>query len=318
MRRFWSVFGVGLVALAVSMASASVARSAVQRMNLSQIKKGNYSSIQGTWKSTSGVRISVSGNQMKIHVGSEGNITLRGLRVVQTDFAHSANFGGYRAKAQLSRGQLIFYPGTLPHLFYLVFAPKGTSIKDWSGYTVPSNVAKPRIYIDGDPGMRAVSNDGANHESSVMYNAARVAANVRPAVRSHACSAQHYYHLGASGWRSGTTRDPAAESLVTSTYAHGSCHPIALRSWVQVASQVFTGDENDGNLDNTGNSGSFSGPGFRGTWRHFKTVQVSRTCGSGEPGVAPQSTPYGWFSLRAADLNGRLLATATLKLRLAC
>jgi hypothetical protein len=314
-RRLWSVFGVGLVALAVSMASATVARSAVQqRMNLSQIKVGNYSSVQGTWKSTSGVRISISGDEMKVHVGSEGNITLRGLRVVQTDFAHSANFGGYRATAQLARGRLTFYPGTLPHLFYLVFAPQGTSIKDWSGYTVPSNIAKPRIYIDGDPGTHAIRNDGANHESSVMYDAPRAAANTRSGARSPACLIQHYY----LGWRSGATGDPADESLVVSTNAHGSCRPIALRSWIQVASQVFTGDENGGNLDHTGNSGSFSGPGFRGTWRHFKTVQVPRTCSSGEPGVAPQSTPYGWFALRATDLNGRLLATATLKLRLAC
>ncbi len=110
---------------------------------------------------------------MRIHVGSEGNITLQGPHVVRTSFANSSNFGGYKAKAELTRRQLVFYPGTLPHLFYLVFAPKGTVIKDWSGYTVPSNTSKPRIYIDGDPGEHATRNDGANHESSVMYNTGR-------------------------------------------------------------------------------------------------------------------------------------------------
>jgi hypothetical protein len=291
--------------------------SAVQRMNLAQIARGNYSSVQGTWKSTGGIRISVRGNEMKIHVGSAGDITLRGLRVVQTDFANSANFGGYRAAAELARGQLVFYPGTLPHLFYLVFAPQGSSIKDWSGYTVPSKTSKPRIYIDGDPGGHATRDDGASHENSVMYNTELV--NAQSTARPHACSVQRYHNSGR-GWKSGTTRDPADESLKVTTYARGSdsCRPFPLRRWVLIASQVFTGEQNAGNLEKTGNGGSFSGPGFRGTWKHLETVQVPDTCGSGLPNAPLASTDYGWFSLRATDLNGTLLATATLKLRLAC
>jgi hypothetical protein len=144
-------------------------------------------------------------------------------------------------------------------------------------------------------------------------------ANTQSTARRHACSVQHYYS-SISGWKRGTAHDPADESLKATTYADGSgsCHPLALRRWIQIASQVFTGDENEGNLENEGNGGSFSVPGFRGTWRHLKTVQVPHTCGSGVPHTPLMSTLYGWFSLRVFDLNGGLVDTGTLKLRLAC
>jgi hypothetical protein len=252
---------------------------------------------------------------MKIHDGSAGDITLRGLRVVQTDFANSSNFGGYTATSELTGGRLVFYPGTLPHLFYLVFVPRGTSIKDWSSYTVPSNTSKPRIYIDGDPGEHATHNDGASHESSVMYNTG----SAKSTARAHVCSVQRYYSSTA-GWTRGTARYPADESLKATTYARGSdsCHPLALRRWFQIDNQVFTGEENEGNLETAGNSGSFSVSGFSGTWRHLKTVQVPRTCDPGLPNTPLMSTSYGWFSLRVSDRNGTPIATATLKLRLAC
>jgi hypothetical protein len=133
MRRFWSVLGVGLVGLTVAMASANAASPTLQRMNLGQIAKGNYSSVQGTWQSTGGVRISVSGSHMKIHDGAAGNVTLRGLHVVQTDFANSANFGGYTATTELTRGRLVFYPGTLPHLdFRDLRRPLGLMVTGWA------------------------------------------------------------------------------------------------------------------------------------------------------------------------------------------
>jgi hypothetical protein len=144
-------------------------------------------------------------------------------------------------------------------------------------------------------------------------------ANTQSSARRHPCSVQRY-HSSISGWKRGAAHAPADESLKATTYAHGSssCHPLALRRWLRIANQVFTGEENEGNLGNVGNGGSFSGPGFRGTWRHLKTVQVPHTCDPGLPHHPLVSTLYGWFSLRVSDLNGRLLDTATLKLRLAC
>jgi hypothetical protein len=62
-------------------------------------------------------------------------------------------------------------------------------------------------------------------------------------------------------------------------------------------------------------NGSFSGPGIQGTWRHVKTVQVPDTCGDEGSSF---STPYGWFNLHVSDLDGRLIGTGTVKLRLAC
>lgn len=130
--------------------------------------------------------------------------------------------------------------------------------------------------------------------------------------RRHACSVQSHY-LGSEShynWSRGKAHDPADESLKTTSYAYGSgsCQPIAFRRWLQLINLV---SEHPGN-------GSFSGPGIRGRWRHIKTVQIPHTCGTGLPSAPLVSTLYGWFSLRVSDLDGRLVGTGTLKLRLAC
>lgn len=125
------------------------------------------------------------------------------------------------------------------------------------------------------------------------------------------CSVQHRY-LGSRShyrWRRGTAQNRADESLKTTTYRYGpgSCHRIAFRRWRQIISLVFAHQGH----------GSFSGPGIIGSWRHIKTLEVPHTCeGDGSP--ASESAPYGWFALRVSDLDGRLIGTGTVKLRLAC
>jgi hypothetical protein len=138
-------------------------------------------------------------------------------------------------------------------------------------------------------------------------------ASARPAVQRHACAVQHRY-LGAGSkfhWWRGTSSNPADQSLRTTTYRYGSgpCARIAFGRWRQIINLTF----NQG--DNGKAKGSFSGPGFQGTWRHIKTVQVPNTCGDEGSTFA---TPYGWFALRVSNLNGRLIGTGTMKLRLAC
>jgi hypothetical protein len=139
-----------------------------------------------------------------------------------------------------------------------------------------------------------------------------VAAGAQSTDHRHACSIVHRY-LGAHGhfkWTRGITHDPAAETLRTTSYAYGSdsCHPIAFQRWFQIINLVFARQERG--------HGSFSGPSITGTWRHLRTVQVPKTCGG--DGGSLSSTPYGWFSLRVSDLDGRLIDTGTVKLRLAC
>jgi hypothetical protein len=126
-----------------------------------------------------------------------------------------------------------------------------------------------------------------------------------------ACSVQHHF-LGARSnfhWWRGTSRNPADESLKTTTYAYGSgsCARIAFRRWTQLMNLAF-GHFLQGH-------GSLSAPGIRGTWRHIRTVQVPNTC---EGDGSSSSTPYGVFGLRISNLSGRLLGTGTAKLRLAC
>ena len=125
----------------------------------------------------------------------------------------------------------------------------------------------------------------------------------------HACSVQHRY-LGSRShdrWWRGVAHDRGDESLKTTTYAYGSgsCRRIAFGRWRQIINLVFAHQGN----------GSFSDPGIQGTWRHVKTVQVPDTCGDEGSSF---STPYGWFNLRVSDLDGRLIGTGTVKLRLAC
>lgn len=138
-----------------------------------------------------------------------------------------------------------------------------------------------------------------------------VAAGAHSTDHRHVCSVQHRY-LGANGhfrWTRGLTHDPAAETLRTTSYAYGAhtCHPIAFRRWFKIINLVFA-HQGKGH-------GSFSGPGITGTWKRLRTIEIPRTCGGGG---SLSSTPYGWFSVRVADLNGRLIATGTVKLRLAC
>jgi hypothetical protein len=135
-----------------------------------------------------------------------------------------------------------------------------------------------------------------------------VAAGAQSTDHRHVCSVVHRY-LGAHGWTRGVPHDPGAETLRTTSYAYGSdsCHPIAFQRWLQIINLVFAHQELG--------HGSFSGPSITGEWRHLKTVQVPKTCGDGG---SLSSTPYGWFSLRVSDLDGRLIDTGTVKLRLAC
>jgi hypothetical protein len=138
-------------------------------------------------------------------------------------------------------------------------------------------------------------------------------ASAKPTGHRHACSVQHRF-LGAGShdhWWRGTAKNPADESLKTTTYRYGSgsCSRVAFGRWIQIMDQAF------GHFPHS--HGKFSAPGIRGTWRHIRTVQVPHTSvGSGAGSLGP--TPYGWFSLRFSDLTGRLIGTGTAKLRLAC
>jgi hypothetical protein len=137
------------------------------------------------------------------------------------------------------------------------------------------------------------------------------AQSAQPTAHRRACSVQHRF-LGSRShdrWWRGTSRNPADESLKTTTYAYGSgpCYRIAFRRWQQIFNLAFAYQGNG--------NGSFSYPGIKGTWRHTRTVQVPNTC---EDGDSLSSTPYGWFSLRVSNLGGRLIGTGTVKLRLAC
>jgi len=138
------------------------------------------------------------------------------------------------------------------------------------------------------------------------------AQSAQPTAHRRACSVQHHF-LGSRShyrWWRGTSGNPADESLKTTSYAYGSgsCHPIAFRRWLQIMNLAF-GDSPHGH-------GSFSYPGITGTWRLIKSVQVPNTCEG--PNGLPSSTPYGFFSLRVSNLDGRLIGTGTAKLRLAC
>lgn len=138
-------------------------------------------------------------------------------------------------------------------------------------------------------------------------------ASARPAVQRHACAVQHHF-LGSRShyrWWRGRPKNPGAESFRTRTYRYGSgpCARIRFSRWLSISNFVF------GHADGRKRSGAFSGPGIRGSWRRTKVVEVPNTCdGTG----TPSSTPYGWFAIRVSNLNGRLLGTGTVKLRLAC
>jgi hypothetical protein len=127
----------------------------------------------------------------------------------------------------------------------------------------------------------------------------------------HTCSVQNRFAGSRSNgrWWRGTTSEPGAQTLKTTAYAYGSgsCPRIAFARWKQAMNQAFD--------HSTQGHGSFSAPGIRGAWRHIRTVQVPNTCSDGS---STSSTPYGIFGLRLSALNGRLLATGTAKLRLAC
>ena len=152
----------------------------------------------------------------------------------------------------------------------------------------------------------------------VMALAIPAVASAHPAQATghrHACAVQHRFLGGRSDyrWWRGTSKNPADQSLRTTTYRYGSgpCARIAFQRWTQIMNQAF------GHYPHS--HGSFSAPGIRGTWRHIKTVQVPDTCGDSASGSGSlSSTPYGWFALRLSNLNGRLLGTGTAKLRLAC
>ena len=115
---------------------AGVGQSATP-MNLTQLAKGNYSSVQGTWKDSRGETLTFNGNKVTVH------LNLTGERVKEaTLIANSSNFHNNTVWVDS-------LPRTTVGPLYFIFASKNVSPSD---YGDRSDKTRDRLYIETNGG----------------------------------------------------------------------------------------------------------------------------------------------------------------------
>lgn len=128
----WSVAGVG---------------QSVTPMNLGQLAKGDYSSIQGTWKNSRGETLTFKGNKVTgaVDITGEGVKEATLIRSSETFFAGIHN----------NTLAIDSIPATKLDTRYFVFAPKNVSPSDYKDTT---DKTRDRLYITTNGGNGVFEN----------------------------------------------------------------------------------------------------------------------------------------------------------------